>query len=121
MSGNSKITIPIQRLALPQGHGGFNVANITLYADLFLMRQIQKYCKHRAEETPTTPNVALIEFNIGQEISNLFQLRQINYFPHATRPSITYAYILAIIKKCHFTFEQLCKNNIARIYKIITQ
>ena len=71
MSGNSKITIPIQRLALPQRHGGLKVANITLYADLSLMPQIQKYCKHRAEETPTTPNSALIEFNIGQQISNL--------------------------------------------------
>ena len=60
MSGNSKFTIPIQTLALPKCHGGFDVANITLYADLFLMRQIQKYCKHRAEETPTTPNLALI-------------------------------------------------------------
>jgi len=40
------------------------------------MRQIQKYCKHRSEETPTTPNLALIEFNAGQQISNLFQLRQ---------------------------------------------
>jgi len=84
------------------------------------MRQIQKYCKHRAEETPTTPNLAFIEFNIGQQISNLFQLRQKNYFPHTTRPSITYAYILAIIKKYHFTFEQLFKNNIASLYKIIT-
>ena len=111
MSGNSKITLPIQTLALPKRHGVFTVANITLYADLFLMRKIQKYCKHRAEETPTTPNLALIEFNIGQQISKLFQLRQNNYFPHATRPSITYAYILAIIKKYHFTFEQLCKNS----------
>jgi len=99
MSGNSKNTIPIQTLALPQHHGGFHVANITLYADLFLMRQIQKYCKHRADETPTTSNLALIEFNIGQQISSLFQLRQKNYVPHATRPSITFAFILAIIKK----------------------
>jgi len=120
MSGNSKITIPIQTLALPQRHGGFNVANITLYADLFLMRQIQKYCKRGAEEIPTMPNLALIEFNIGHQISNLFQLRQKNYFPHATRSSITYPYILAIIKKYHFTFEQLCKNTIASLYKIIT-
>jgi len=58
MSGNSKIKIPIQTLAFPQRHGGFNVANITLYADLFLLRQIRKYCKHRSEETPTTPNLA---------------------------------------------------------------
>jgi len=35
MSGSNEITIPIQTLALPQRHGGFNVANITLYADLF--------------------------------------------------------------------------------------
>jgi len=55
MSGSSKITIPFQTLALPQRHGGFNVANITLYADLFLIRHTQKYCKHRAEETPITP------------------------------------------------------------------
>jgi len=109
MSGGIKITVPIQTLALPQRHGGFNVANITLYADLFLIRHIQKYCKHRAEETPTTPNLALTEFNIGQQISNLFQLRQNNFLPHATRPSITYTYISAIIKSTNSFFNIFVK------------
>jgi len=38
MSGNSKITIPIQTLALPQRHGGFNVANYTLYIIHYIIR-----------------------------------------------------------------------------------
>ena len=86
LTENFKLKVPINILALPRNQGGYNVANITLYADLFLSRSIQEYCRHRKNETPLTPSLALVEYNAGLQLSSLYSLKHKNNLQHAFRP-----------------------------------
>ena len=99
LTENFKLKVPINILALPKYQGGYNVANITLYADLFLLRSIQEYCRHRKNETPLAPGLALVEYNAGLQLSSLYSLKHKNGLQHVFRPCPTYSYIMAILRK----------------------
>jgi len=70
-----------------------------------LLRSIQEYCRHRKNETPLTPSLALVEYNAGLQLSSLYSLKHNNNLQHAFRPSPTYSYIMAILRK-HKLYEQ---------------
>lgn len=56
MTGNSRLHFSIKQLALPFDRGGYKVANIPVYCDLFYMQSIFFYCRHRANDTPPHPD-----------------------------------------------------------------
>ena len=100
--------------------GGFQIPNATLYCDPFFLKCIVTYCVHRQEDTPITPELALVEYFCGQQLSALFQLPSRNFLPHAPRPSEDYSYAIALIKKYRLTLEDLQNYQIRSLYKKLT-
>nr|CAB3264533.1 pol-like protein [Phallusia mammillata] len=101
MSGNNhkNLKIPSHRLCLPREEGGYNAADIPCYLDAFYIRNVQEYLQHRLFDTNTTPQLSIIEYNIGFQLSTLLDLRKRNSLPHTPHPFPHYVETLKIIKR----------------------
>jgi len=71
IAGDSRLILPIDTLELPLNQGGYTVPNITLYCDILYLKPLAENCQHRKENTELTPACALIEYNIGLQLSRL--------------------------------------------------
>ena len=69
IAGSRDMTEPITTLAQPLHRGWYNVPNIPLYCDLFFLRPITDYIKHRRDLNPATVQTAKIEYQIGLQLS----------------------------------------------------
>ena len=119
IAGHRDYTIPIDTLAQPLLKGGYNVPNIALYCDLFLLRPIIDYLKHRVDSTPATAQNAMVEYQTGHQLSKLLELPLKNSIPHITRPSTLYSHVLALVKKYKLNSEQLYKLSLHQIYRML--
>ena len=119
IAGHREITVPTNTLAQPLMQGGYNVPDIPLYCDIFFIRPILDYIKHRIDLTPATPQNAMVEFNIGHQLSNLLDLPQKNFLPHSVRPNLHYAHALALIKKFKLSSEHLYKLSVNQLYQLL--
>ena len=119
ITGYRDITLPISILARPLHQGGYNIPDIPLYCNIFFLRPILDYVKHRLDFTPATPQNAMVEFHIGHQLSKLLDLPQKNYLPHTVRPNIFYAHALALVKKYKLTAEHLQKSSIKQLYEFL--
>jgi len=108
IAGDSRLSLSIDILALPKNQGGYGVQHITHYCDLLSLKPIAQYCQHRKENTELTLELALIEYNIGLQLSHLLSIPPKNHFPHTDSPNPFYAFSLALCRKHHLTFEDLC-------------
>jgi len=116
IAGHRDITISIDILARPLRFGGYNVPDIGLYCDLFLLRPIFDYVKHRKDFTPATAQLAMVEYHIGHQLSTILDLPLRNSIPHIARPSVFYSHALALVKKYKLNSEQLYEHSIHQIY-----
>jgi len=86
MTGHRDITNRIDTPAQPLLSGGYNIPNIPLYCDLCFLRPILDYVKYRLDFTPAAAQNAMVEFNIGHQLSRLLD------FPHFhTIPSFSFS------------------------------
>ena len=120
IAGNRDTTVPIDILAQPLNRGGYNVPDIALYCDIFFLRPVIDYIRHRLNFTPATAQIALTEYQIGLQLSNLFDLPFKNSLPHIARPNIFYAHTLALLKKYKFNSDQLYKCTLHQLYRFVT-
>ena len=109
--------MPINILAQPLKRGGYNVPDIALYCDIFFLRPVKDYIRHRRNFTPATAQTAMTEFQIGLQLSNLFNLLFKNSLPHISRPNIFYAHTLALLKKYKLNSDQLYKCSLHQLYR----
>lgn len=119
IAGHRDITIPINTPAQPLLQGGYNIPDVPLYCDIFFLRPILDYVKHRLDFTPATPQNAMVEFHIGHQLSKLLDLPLKNYLPHTVQPSMFCAHALALIKKYRLTTEHLHKLSINQLYELL--
>jgi len=119
MAGHRNITIPIQTLVQPFLKGGYNVPDTALFCDLFLLRPIIDYIKHRTDHTPATAQNAIVEYQIGHQLSKLLDFPFKNTLPHIARPSVYYSHVLALVKKYKLNAEQLYKLSLRQIYHLL--
>ena len=117
IAGKRKLKLPMETLHKDRMDGGYNIANLTIYAHLHYLKNITRYCRHRAYNTPLTPATKIIEYNIGHQISKLYNFAQLNHVPHAATPSPFYAHSLDLIRKYQITDKELCSGKIKAIYK----
>jgi len=87
IAGDSRLISPIDTLELPLSQGGYTVPNITLYCDILYLKPLAEYCQHRKENTDPTPACALIEHNIGLQLSRLLSIPFKNYLPTQNYPT----------------------------------
>nr|CAB3264541.1 pol-like protein [Phallusia mammillata] len=99
--------LPIKTLSARRDLGGYDVANIPLYTDIFFLAPLRKYLLHRIFDTPTTPQLSLLEYHVGHPISRLFNLRTRNYLPHSNKPSPFYQTTLSLLAKLNPTQSEL--------------
>ena len=119
IAGHRDITIPINTLSQPLLQGGYNIPDVPLYCDIFFLRPILDYVKHRLDFTPATPQNAMVDFHIGHQLSKLLDLPLKNYLPHTVQPSMFCAHALALIKKYRLTTEHLHKLSINQLYELL--
>ena len=120
MTSHRDITIPTDTPAQPLLSGGYNIPNIPLYCDLCFLRPILDYVKHRLDFTPAAAQNAMVEFNIGHQLSRLLDFPFKNFVPHTARPSFFYAHALALIKKYKLTSEQIDKSSLHQLHRLLT-
>ena len=110
--GKLNIIPTIAELAAPMEQGGCRLSHPTLYGDLFFLKPVKTYINHRISDSPRTAQIAIIEFNIGQQLSSKFHLPHINNFPHSETPSTFYQHSLDLIEKYNLTLTQIAKSTI---------
>jgi len=69
---------------------------------------------------PCTTQNAMVEFNIGHQLSRLLDFPFKNFVPHTARPSLFYAHALALIKKYKLTSEQIDKSSLRQLHRLLT-
>ena len=116
IAGDSRLVLPIDTLELPLNQGGNTVPNITLYCDILYLKPLAEDCQHRKENTELTPACALIEYNIGLQLSRLSSSPFRNFLPHAESLNRLYSYVLALCKKYNLSFEELRNFQTRAIY-----
>ena len=120
MAGDPRLTLPIKVLALPLNQGGYRLQHIVLYCDLLALKPVSLYCLHRKNNTELTPELAFIEYNIGLQLSHFLSIPVKNHLPHAETPNPFYSFSLALCRKYHLTFQDLCSFQTRTIYNIHT-
>jgi len=61
----------------------------------------------------------MIEYQIGLQLSKLFDLPCKNSLPHISRPNIFYAHSLALLRKYKLSSDQLYKSPIHQLYRFL--
>ena len=114
-----QIEAQIMNFAGPKFLGGYGVDHITIHADLFLLKSVMKYIKHKLNCVPLTNDLYFVEYHIGLQLSRHFGLERNNHTPHAGHPSEVYGHIFQLIRKYNITTEELEEGSISKIYKRI--
>jgi len=100
-------------------NGGYNIADIPLYADLYYIKPLTPFLRFRLTNEILPQSLQQVEYNIDLQISNLFRIAKNNTMPHAATPSPYYKKQLQIVEKYKIIYEELLKGNIKEIYQRI--
>ena len=119
IAGQRDCTIPISTLAQPLHRGGHSIPDIPVYCDLFYLRPIIDYVKHRRDFTPATAQIAMVEYHIGHQLSKILDFTFMNSLPHMLRPSPYYAHSLALLKKYKLNSDHLYKLSLHQLYQFL--
>ena len=121
---HKKTFLNIQNFAAKRDMGGIGIAHITLHSDIMLMRNVLIYMKHRNEGIVLSRDHFFIEFNIGHQLSSLWNLPVNNNTSHAFEPNDTYRYILNFLKKLKelgVEKDILLKSKVKVIYQTVLE
>ena len=119
---HKKTFLKIANLAAKRDMGGFGLAHITLHSDIMLTRNVLEYMKNREEGITLTKDQFFIEYNIGHQLSLLWDLSINNNTCHAFQPNETYRYILdflKMLKQWGIDKDVLLKTKVKPIYQSI--
>ena len=77
--------------------GGCEVDYTTLHVDLLLLKPIMKYFRElNSFQEIISPGLYYVEFNIGMQLCNLYNLSVNNSTTHAFSPSFVYQYDISL-------------------------
>ena len=100
--------------------GGCEVDYTTLHVDLLLLKPIMKYFRElNSFQEIISPGLYYVEFNIGMQLCNFYNLPVNNSTTHAFSPSFVYQYIFKMIKWFKITLDELINGSVGSIYKRI--
>ena len=116
---NPHTNLTLETLQNPLDKGGYNIPNIGYYADLIFSKQLTQYVRTRLLLTPFSFQDKIIEEQIGRQVSCLWKLPVLNYFPHAASPLPHYHHLLDVIKTYKLTLKEVASSRIRPIYKRI--
>ena len=111
----------ISTFAAPKSLGGYEVDYITLHMDLLLLKPIMKYFKELNATNVLPDNLYFVEYNIGMQLCNYFNIRVNNSTTHANSPTLIYEYILKMIKWFKITLDELLEGSVNLIYRRIVR
>ena len=119
IAGPHQTTLSVHVISQTRVNGGYNIADIPLYADLYYIKPLTPFLRFRLTNEILPQSLQPVEYNIGLQISNLFRIAKNNTTPHAASPSPYYKKQLRIVEKYKITYEELLKGNIKEIYQRI--
>ena len=117
---HTKTFLTTEVLAANKNMGGIGLANINLHSDIMLVRNVMFFIKQRDEQELVMPFQYYIEYNIGHQISLLWDIPVNNSTVHAFQPNAFYSYVLDILKNLHqlgITKEDMILGKVGVIYK----
>ena len=115
-----EIVTKLQSLGASRSMGGYEVDFIPLHLDLLLLKNVMKYLKCIVlgdEELPS--NLYFVEYNIGYQVCNYFNIPVNRNTPHGMTPNTFYSNVLQIIRSHNITLKELSEGSINSIYRRI--
>ena len=94
-----EIVSRLQAFGASRAMGGYEVDFITLHLELLLLKTVMKYLKCIVLSEESLPcNLYFVEYNIGHQVRNYFNIPVDNNTTHALRPNTCYSNVLQIIR-----------------------
>ena len=91
------------------------MADIPLVAQLNYIKPLTPYTRTRLLKDNLPYHLNQLEYNIGQQLSNLFQFPKLNNIPHAARPSPYYKYMIKIVEQYKIAKEEIVRGKTKEI------
>ena len=122
---HGKTFLTIENFAGSKDVGGINYAHIVLHCAIMFIRNALCYVKHRKENAEiNNDRDYFIEYNIGHQLSNMFNYVCDNRTPHAFQPNFIYQYVLEylkLFKQIGISDEDLLSCKVRVIYHTIVE
>ena len=121
---HGKTFLTIKELSARRDMGGIDLANIVLHCNIMLVRNVIQYIKTKKANTLLRPEHYFIEYNLGHQLSSLYNLRIDNRTSHAFRPNAFYSYVLDILKyfkNLGLEDDDFLNGKVNVIYKIVLE
>ena len=96
---HKKSFLKVSDFAAKRDMGGFGLAHITLHSDVMLMRNVLLFMYNKENKVDLSKGQFFIEFQIGHQLSALWNLPVNNDTAHAFHPNGLYRYILNFIRR----------------------
>ena len=87
---HGKTFLNIDNLAAHTDMGGIKCAHIVLHSSIMYLRNVLNYIKLKKENQSISDQDYYIEYNIGQQLSSLFNFHCDMRTPHAFQPNKNY-------------------------------
>ena len=118
---HTRTFLKIENLAANKHMGGIGLAHVNLHCEIMLVKSVMLYMRKKVEDGILTPNqYYYIEYNIGHQVSALWDLPVNNSTLHAFCPNGFYSYVLQVLKKLKglgITRDDMVTGNVSLIYK----
>ena len=119
IAGPHNPTLPVSTLSQPRQNGGYATADIPLIAQLNYIKILTPYTRMRLLNDKLPYHLNQLEYNIGLQISNIFQFLKLNNTPHAAQPSPYYKQIIKILEQYKITKDEIIRGKTKAILLII--
>ena len=116
LTNNTTIQLRMRNLQRPTISGGIKYPNPIIYSNLFYISNLFEYFKTRKNDLPFNSITYLIEYEIGLILSQIYNLRKLNYLPHRDRLTPFYHQSLEILTQYKITLKELQGGKIKQIY-----
>ena len=109
VAGYHNPLLEISKLSKSKEEGGYNFSDIPLYADLTYVKPLTEFLRYKITNDRIPAHLKHFEYNIGLQLSNIFQLPKTQNTPHAAFPSTHYKKYIKIIEERKITKEEILK------------
>ena len=108
-----EIVTRLEMFGASRSMGGYEVDLITLHLELLLLKNVMKYLKCVVSSEDELPcNLYFVEYNIGYQVRNLFNIPVKRNTPHAQTPNSFYSNVLQIIRLYNLTLAELTEGSV---------
>ena len=121
---HKKTFLKVENLAARKTLGGIGLANINLHCNIMLIRSVMFYLKQRDQGEILTDAQYYLEYNLGHQLSNMWNLPINNMTPHCFPPNEFYKYVLDILKmlkRFGVTKEEMLSGKVKLVYNKVVE